>query len=270
MLASYFVALRREGAAGPRPAWSRSPSRSPTGWCPDQGYAPSRWPARSPTTLGPWSGSNGGTQVVGGLALATGRVAEWAPADLAGSTGAQHDREAPVLEPQRREQRAEDQHQFLKNVSLLGGAAASRDTEGRPRASGVARPAGRRQGDRQDHRQGLRQARQEGGGADRRGTSDLAETALATGAALVGTVVASSRKAASRRPSIAGRRNAARKQACDERLGAGVEHARPDRQEGRAQQFKAESLAAERAQQAKARAAVRAKEDQNGGVGAKL
>ena len=138
----------------------------------------------SPTTLDPgpreWA-----TQVVGGLMLASagrrlGRCC-W-PASLVPSTIAKH----LFWSRSDASQRAEDQHQFLKNVSLLGVLLASRDTEGRPslaRRQAGGKAIAKTTGKASDKLAKRAEALTDGG-------SDLAETALATGAALVGTVVA--------------------------------------------------------------------------------
>ena len=87
---------------------------------------------------------NGATQVVGGLALASGRPPTGAlllAGSLAPSTIAKH----PFWSRSDASQRAEDQHQFLKNaLGLLGGVLlASRDTEGRPSLAWWAQAGGK-------------------------------------------------------------------------------------------------------------------------------
>ncbi len=76
---------------------------------------------------------NGAAQVLGGLALATGRVPRLAALVLAGSllptTAAGH----RFWEETDKTQRANQQIHFFKNVSMLGGLLiAAVDTEGKP------------------------------------------------------------------------------------------------------------------------------------------
>src|ERR687894_94908 len=76
---------------------------------------------------------NGATQVVGGLALASGKGRRLGAMLLAGSLVPSTIAKHPFWSRSDAAQRADDQHQFLKNVSLLGGVLlASMDTEGRP------------------------------------------------------------------------------------------------------------------------------------------
>ncbi len=76
---------------------------------------------------------NGAVQVAGGLAMATGKGRRLGAGLLAlsmiPSTLARH----PFWTRDDPQQKAHDRHQFVKNVSLLGGVIiAARDTEGRP------------------------------------------------------------------------------------------------------------------------------------------
>src|ERR671917_596860 len=227
MLASYFVA---SGVRALRDPDSLVPDAEPLTdrvvplikeYAPQQvaGYVPED--ARALVRV------NGATQVVGGLALASGKGRRLGAMLLAGSLVPSTIAKHPFWSRSDSTQRAEDQHQFLKNVSLLGGVLlASMDTEGRPslawRAQAGGKAIAKSTGKASDKLAKRAEALTDGG-------SDLADTALATGAALVGTVVASSRKA---------------------------------RKQAKAQFARAQKLAAERAEQAKARAAERAKEQQ--------
>src|SRR5918998_600840 len=227
MLASYFIA---SGVKALRDPDSLVPAAEPLT---DRvvpllkEYAPQQVAGYLPEDTRTLVRVNGATQVVGGLALASGKGRRLGALLLAGSLVPSTIAKHPFWSRSDSTQRAEDQHQFLKNVSLLGGVLlASRDTEGRPslawRAEQGGKAIAKTTGKASDKLSKRASALTDGG-------SDLAETALATGAALVGTVVTSTRKA--------------RKQAV--------------------KQFKAaKKLAAERAQQAKARAAERAKEEQ--------
>ena len=77
---------------------------------------------------------NGVLQLVGGLALATGKGRRLGALVLAATHHSGHHREASVLDPRRPTRSATPtESHFLKNISLLGGVLlASRDTEGRP------------------------------------------------------------------------------------------------------------------------------------------
>ncbi|SDS81975.1 Uncharacterized membrane protein YphA, DoxX/SURF4 family [Friedmanniella luteola] len=158
---------------------------------------------------------NGAAQLLGGLALATGKGRRLGAVVLATSlipsTLAKHPywtRTDPV-------EKAEDRSHFLKNISLLGGVLlAARDTEGRPGLVYLAAKGGeslardtRRTTQKLGRRAGVTSgALSKGVGSLTeaagdlaenvgKGTSQLADGALASGAALVGAAVASSRKA---------------------------------------------------------------------------
>ena len=92
---------------------------------------------------------NGAAQVVGGLALATGRFPRLAALVLAGSLAPTTYAGHRFWEEKDKTQRANQQIHFFKNVSMLGGLLlASVDTEGKPsvawRAKRAARHAGHR------------------------------------------------------------------------------------------------------------------------------
>jgi len=129
---------------------------------------------------------HGATQVVGGLALASGKGRRLGALLLAysliPSTIAKH----PFWSRTDPAERANDQHQVLKNVSLLGGVLlAAKDTEGRPSL------AWRAQKGSQAISRGTR--RKSKGVA--KSAHALTDSALAESAVLVGAVVESSRKA---------------------------------------------------------------------------
>lgn len=186
MLASYFVAsgvksLRDPGALVPvaEPLIDRV---VPTikQYAPEQvsGYIP-----EDPVTL---IRLNGALQLLGGLALATGKGRRLGALVLAGSlipaTIAKH----PFWTRNSEEERAADRAHFLKNVSLLGGVLlASRDTEGRPSIAYRAHKGG--QAIARDTKRTTKSI------AD--SSQDLVEGALAGGAAIAAGVVANSRKA---------------------------------------------------------------------------
>jgi uncharacterized membrane protein YphA (DoxX/SURF4 family) len=134
----------------------------------------------------------GVAQVLGGTALATGKGRRLGALLLAGtlvpSTIAKH----PFWKVQDPEERAQDRNHFLKNVSLLGGVLiASADTEGKPSLAWRAQKGGEK----------LAKETRKASKKLTKGTSnvageagELAEAAVATGAALVGAVSDSSRK----------------------------------------------------------------------------
>ena len=154
---------------------------------------------------------NGAAQLVGGLALATGKGrrlgAVVLAASLIPSTLAKH----PYWSRTDAVEKAEDRSHFLKNVSLLGGVLlAARDTEGRPGLVYLAAKGGEsiaRDTRRLGRRAGLTSstlsknvasltdAAGDLAGNVGKSTGHLADGALAGGAAIVGAAVASSRKA---------------------------------------------------------------------------
>ncbi len=151
---------------------------------------------------------NGAAQVLGGLALASGRGRRLGAIVLATSlvpsTLAKH----PFWTRQSAVEKAEDRSHFLKNVSLLGGVLlAAGDTEGKPSLVYLAHKGGehlardtRRATKRLGRKTGVTSsALSKNAGelaeAVSKNTAHLADGALASGAALVGAAVASSRKA---------------------------------------------------------------------------
>ena len=134
----------------------------------------------------------GVAQVAGGVALATGKGRRLGALLLAGtlvpSTIANH----PFWRVQDPEERAQDRSHFLKNVSLLGGVLiASVDTEGKPSLAWRAQKGG------QTLAKETRKASKKltkGSGRIAGDAGDLAESAVATGTALVAALADSSRK----------------------------------------------------------------------------
>jgi uncharacterized membrane protein YphA (DoxX/SURF4 family) len=203
---------------------------------------------------------HGATQVVGGLALASGKGRRLGALLLAysliPSTIAKH----PFWSRTDAAEREHDRHQALKNASLLGGVLlAAADTEGKPSLAWRAQKGGKSlaksTGKATDKLAKTAEHLTEGG-------SDLAETAFASGAALVGTVVASTRKA--RKEAIkqfALAQEMAAKQA-EETRKAATKAAKRAKKDAPKQIQAAKKLAAERAQEARALAAEKAKEAQ--------
>jgi uncharacterized membrane protein YphA (DoxX/SURF4 family) len=192
MLASYFVAAGIKAIRDPE---SLVPAAEPLvdrvvplvkEYTPEQvsGYVP-----ENTVTL---VRINGIAQVTGGLALATGRGRRLGALLLAGSlipsTIAKH----PFWTVQDPEARAQDRSHFLKNVSLLGGVLlAAQDTEGRPSLAWRARRGGETIA-KETRKATKKLSKSTGNVAGEAG--ELAEAAVATGAALLAAVGESSRK----------------------------------------------------------------------------
>jgi len=135
---------------------------------------------------------NGATQVIGGLALASGRGRRLGAFLLAGSlipsTIAKH----PFWSETDPELKAQQRSHFAKNVSLLGGVLlASRDTEGKPGVAWRAQKGGESIA-RSTRKTAKKLSSSSSGIGDT--ASDLFEGALAGGAALMGAVEKSTRK----------------------------------------------------------------------------
>jgi uncharacterized membrane protein YphA (DoxX/SURF4 family) len=203
---------------------------------------------------------HGATQVVGGLALASGKGRRLGALLLAysliPSTIAKH----PFWSRSDPAQRADDQHQVLKNVSLLGGVLlAAGDTEGKPSLAWRAQKGGRsiaKSTGKATDKLAKRAESLTGGG------SDLAESALAGGAALVGTVVASTRKARKQALKQFARAQKIAARQTEEARQAAIKAAKQAKKEAPKQLAAARKLAAERAKEAREMAAARAKEAQ--------
>ena len=197
---------------------------------------------------------HGATQVVGGLALASGKGRRLGALLLAYSlvpgTIAKH----PFWSRTDPAERAHDQHQVLKNVSLLGGVLlAAADTEGKPSLAWRAQRGGRSLAKSTGKLAKRAESLTEGG-------SDLAESALAGGAALVGTVMASTRKARKQAvKQFARAQKVAAKQA-EETRKAAIKAAKQAKKDAPKQLAAARKMAAQRAQEARELAAARAEQ----------
>jgi uncharacterized membrane protein YphA (DoxX/SURF4 family) len=192
MLASYFVAAGIKAVRDPE---SLVPAAEPLvdrvvplvkDYAPEQvaGYVP-----ENAVTL---VRINGIAQVVGGTALATGKGRRLGALLLAGSlipsTIAKH----PFWKVQDPDERAQDRSHFLKNVSLLGGVLlAAQDTEGKPSLAWRARKGGETIA-KETRKASKKLTKGTSNVADE--ATDLAEAAVATGAALVSALGDSSRK----------------------------------------------------------------------------
>jgi uncharacterized membrane protein YphA (DoxX/SURF4 family) len=185
-------------------------------------YAPSQVAGYVPEDTTTLVRVNGAAQVLGGLALATGRGrrlgAVVLAASLVPSTLARH----PFWTRDTAEEKAQDRSHFLKNVSLLGGVLlAANDTEGKPSLVWRANKGGellardaRRASRRLSRKTGISTAALTKGAAGladsvsknaneiadtvTKSTSPLTEGAMAGGAALVGAAVTGSRAAKKR------------------------------------------------------------------------
>jgi uncharacterized membrane protein YphA (DoxX/SURF4 family) len=260
MLASYFVA---SGVKALRDPDSLVPDAEPIT---DKvvplvkEYAPAQVASYIPEDAKTLVRVHGATQLVGGLALASGKGRRLGALLLAysliPSTIAKH----PFWSRTDEAEREHDRHQFLKNSSLLGGVLlASADTEGKPSLAWRAQKGGKSlaksTSKATDKLAKKAEHLTEGG-------SDLADTALASGAALLGTVVASSRKARKQATKqFAHAQEVAAKQAQETRKAA-LKAAKQAKKDAPKQFRAAKKLAAERAQDARERAAEMAKEAQ--------
>ena len=176
MLASYFVVSGLKAVRDPE---SLVPAAEPLvdGVVPQiQRFAPEQVSSYVPTDAKTWVRINGVLELVGGIALATGKGRRLGAGLLALSLVPTTDRQVPVLESQSDPaERAADRDHFLKNLSLLGGVLiASRDTEGtaEPRLPGPEGWSGagqEHQRPRRRHEEGQPQGRQGDQGDHRRG-----------------------------------------------------------------------------------------------------
>jgi uncharacterized membrane protein YphA (DoxX/SURF4 family) len=259
MLASYFVA---SGVKALRDPDSLVPDAEPLT---DRvvpmlkEYAPQEVAGYVPNDARTLVRVHGATQVVGGIALASGKGRRLGALLLAGSLVPSTIAKHPFWSRSDTTQRAEDQHQFLKNVSLLGGVlVAAADTEGKPSLAWRAQK-GTQAITKSTSKASDKLAKRAGALTD--GGSDLADTALATGAALVGTVVKSTRKARKQAVKQFARAQEIAVRQAEETRRATLKAAKQAKKDAPKQFKAAKKLAAERAQQAKARAAERAKEE---------
>jgi uncharacterized membrane protein YphA (DoxX/SURF4 family) len=193
MLASYFVVSGVKALRDPDPLLPAAEPLADKFVPLVKQYAPEQFANLIPEDAATLVRVNGAAQVLGGLALATGKGRRLGALLLAGSilpsTIAKH----PFWTRTDPDEKAIDRAQFLKNISLLGGVLlASADTEGKPSLSYRAHRGGESLAkDAKKARKSLTK------GASHLGkdTSHLADEALAGGAALVGAVVSSSRAA---------------------------------------------------------------------------
>jgi uncharacterized membrane protein YphA (DoxX/SURF4 family) len=193
MLASYFIVNGVKAVRNPDPL---VPAAEPVA---DRvvplvkKYAPQQVATVIPEDTANLVRVNGAAQIVGGLALASGKGRRLGALLLAGSlvptTLARH----PFWSRTDPDERALDRSQFLKNVSLLGSVLlAAGDTEGRPSLAYRAQKGGHSIA--KETRKARKSLAKSTSGLAK-STTGAADEALAGGAALVGAVVASSRAA---------------------------------------------------------------------------
>src|SRR5918999_210505 len=144
MLASYFVASGIKALRDPDPLVPDAEPLTDKVVPVVKEYAPEQVASFIPEDARTLVRVHGATQVVGGLALASGKGRRLGALLLAYSlvpgTIAKH----PFWSRTDPAERAHDQHQVLKNVGLLGGVlVAAADTEGRPSLAWRAQRGGR-------------------------------------------------------------------------------------------------------------------------------
>lgn len=185
MLASYFVVSGLKAVRDPE---SLVPAAEPLvdGVVPTvQRFAPEQIAGLVPTDAKTWVRINGALELVGGIALASGKGRRLGAALLALSLVPTTIGKYPFWSRSDPAERAADRDHFLKNVSLLGGVLiASRDTEGKPSLGYRANKTS--QALVADTRKVSHKVSKE--------TKQLTDAALAEGALLVGAVVGTSRK----------------------------------------------------------------------------
>lgn len=193
MLASYFIVNGVKAVRNPDPLVPAAEPMADRVVPLVKKYAPQQVAAVVPEDTASLVRANGAAQVLGGLALASGKGRRLGALLLAGSlvpsTLAKH----PFWTRTDPEERALDRSQFLKNVSLLGSVLlAAGDTEGRPSLAYRAQKGGHSIA--KETRKARKSLAKSTSGLAK-STTGVADEALAGGAALVGAVVASSRAA---------------------------------------------------------------------------
>src|SRR5829696_8918643 len=215
MLASYFIVNGVKTVRNPDPL---VPAAEPVA---DRvvplvkKYAPQQVATAIPEDTANLVRANGAAQIVGGLALASGKGRRAGALLLAGalipSTLARH----PFWTRTDPEEKALDRSQFLKNVSLLGGVLlAAVDTEGKPSLAYRAQKGGQSLA-KETRRARKSLAKSTSGLA--KSTSGVADDALAGGAAVVAGSRAARKKAAKERKKA---HQVAAKQAADAQVAA--------------------------------------------------
>lgn len=277
MLASYFVSSGFKAVRNPAPL---APLAEPVA---DKlvpfvkKYAPEQVVGFIPEDTETLVRVNGALQLVGGLALASGKGRRVGALLLAGSLIPSTLAKYPFWSQTGDEKAASKTH-FAKNISILGGVLlASRDTEGKPglvwRASAgghaIAKSTGKATKKLTGGSSGSSLAKQASkvseavtetaGDLAGRG-SDLAEAALASGAALLSAAAVSTRKTRKNAVKQFKQTQAVVAQQARQAQEVAVKQAHVAREAAAAQAKQARVLAAQRAAEARAAAAKRAKE----------
>ncbi len=193
MLASYFIASGVKALRDPAPLVPLAEPLADRFVPLVKQYAPDQVAGIIPEDAQSLVRLNGGAQVLGGLALATGKGRRFGALLLAGSLVPSTIAKYPFWRDSDPEVKAANRTHFLKNISLLGGVLlASRDTEGQPSIAWRAQKGG--QSLAKDTRKAAKKLSKNSSSFGD-SASDLADSAVAGGAALVGAVVESSRRA---------------------------------------------------------------------------
>lgn len=212
MLASYFVVSGLKAVRDPESLLPAAEPLVDTVVPQVQRFAPDQVSELVPTDAKTWVRINGVLELVGGLALASGKGRRLGAGLLALSLVPTTIGKYPFWSRTDPAERAADRDHFLKNVSLLGGVLiASRDTEGKPslgwRASKTSQQLV------SDTKKAQRKVSKE--------TKQLTDAALAEGALLVGAVVGGTRKGRKQAAKqIAAAKKTATKQAADAKVAA--------------------------------------------------
>lgn len=277
MLASYFVASGIKALRDPGPLVPAAEPITDKVVPLVKQYAPDQVAAYIPEDTKTLVRVHGAVQVLGGLALATGKGRRTGSVLLAGSlipsTAAKH----PFWSRQDADQKALDRAHFVKNVSLLGGVLlAAGDTEGKPSLVWRAQKGGQaiaRSTSKTSGKIAKRAGRLTEGGSD---LSDLRDSALAGGAALMGTVVTTSRRAQKAAAKQLKERQAVAAKQAEEARKAATAAAKQEKKDAPKRLKEAKKLAAaqavtdrQAAVEAKKLAAAQAVADRQGAVEAK-
>ncbi len=274
MLASYFVASGVKAIRNPEKLVPAAAPMADKVVPLVKQYAPEQVAHYIPEDAATLVRLNGAVEVLGGLALATGKGRRLGALLLAGTIVPSTIGNYPFWSRSDPHDKAVDRSNFLKAISLLGGVLlAAGDTEGKPSLAWRAQKSGqivaKRTSKASDQLSKKAHALTDGGSgfgdkvskkASQLGDSgsDLAEGALAGGAALVGAVVATSRRAqkvAVTQAKAATKVAAEQAEAARKQAAAAAKQAKKDAP----QQLKAaRKAAAERAEAARKAAAERA------------
>jgi uncharacterized membrane protein YphA (DoxX/SURF4 family) len=193
MLASYFIVNGVKAVRNPEPLVPAAEPVADRVVPLAKKYAPQQVAAVIPEDATTLVRANGAAQIVGGLALASGKGRRMGALLLACSLSLSTVAKHPFWSRTDPDERALDRSQFLKNTSLLGGVLlAAGDTEGKPSLAYRAQKGGRSLA--KETRKARKSLAKSTSGLAK-STSGVADDALAGGAALVGAVVATSRAA---------------------------------------------------------------------------